>query len=220
MRPGRLNAWRWTRILAGYVMAALAIIVQANASILFTVESSDPLYLNSLQAGALYPIFGAALVILTWVSLVNLVRSARAAPSSLPRKQLWILAAATLFAGLTGPLSIVGSGLGWPVPMVFMSLLEAIPVGLIGYGVARYSALMEGRTIRRDFLYSLILLVLVVLVYLVASGILVQVYGVPTVVLVFIPVLAVLTHSLMTTTFRLMDRFFFPARNAPVARRS
>ena len=30
MRPGRLNAWRWTRILAGYLMAVLAIIAQAN----------------------------------------------------------------------------------------------------------------------------------------------------------------------------------------------
>jgi hypothetical protein len=209
MRPGRMNIWRWVRVLLGYGMAAYAISVQANTAILFTVEDSDPLYLNSLQTGSLYPIFGAAMIILTWVSVVNLVRSARAAPARNIRKQLMALAWASLIAGLTGPLSIIGSYLKWPVPMVVMSILEALPVSLIGYGIARYSALMEGRTIRRDFLHNLTLLGIVVGFYLLASWILVQAYAVPKVILTFIPLLAVLTHFLVNPVIRLIDWLFF-----------
>lgn len=209
LRPGRMGLWRWTRVLLGYGLAVLAILLQANTAILFTVENSDPLYLNSLQAGSLYPIFGAAMIILTWGSVVNLARSARAAPASNVRKQLITLAWASLIAGLTGPLSIMGSFLKWPVPMVAMSILEALPVILIGYGIARYSALMEGRTIRRDFLHNLSLLAIVVGLYLLASWILVKAYGVPKVILTFIPALAVLTHFLVNPVIRLIDWLFF-----------
>lgn len=69
--------------------------------------------------------------------------------------------------------------------------------------------LMEGRTIRRDFLYNLVLLALIVLVYLLASWILIQAYHAPAIVLVFIPILAVLTHSLMSAAYRLMDPLFY-----------
>jgi len=55
-----------------------------------------------------------------------------------------ILSFATLFAGLGIPISIGGSMMHWPIPMAVMSFMEVIPVGLIGYGAARYSALVEG----------------------------------------------------------------------------
>lgn len=209
MRPGRLNAWRWTRILAGYLMAFLAIIVQANGSLLYTVKESNPLYLNSLHAGTWFPIFGTALLLLTWSSVVNLFRSAHGAPVPLPRKQLMLLASATLIAGLIAPVSMVGSILGWPIPMLVVSLLLVIPVSIMGYGVARYSAAAAGRTIQRDFMYNLVLLALVTLVYLAASLFLVKVYGAPGVTVVFAPVLAVFTHSLMSTAYGLLDWLFY-----------
>jgi uncharacterized membrane protein YhaH (DUF805 family) len=80
---------------------------------------------------------------------------------------------------------------------------------LIGYGVARYSALVEGRTIRRDFLYNLTLLGFVVTIYSFASLLLVRVYLAPAMILVFVPLLAVLTHSLLVSTHRLIDWFFY-----------
>ncbi len=93
--------------------------------------------------------------------------------------------------------------------MVVISLLALIPVVIIGYDVARYSAMMEGRTIQRDFYYNLALLALVALVYLSASIILILAYQAPQVIVVFIPVLAVVTHSLMSTAARLLDWVFF-----------
>jgi hypothetical protein len=87
--------------------------------------------------------------------------------------------------------------------------VEAVPVVMIGYSVARYSALVEGRTIQRDFLYNLALLIGVLAVYLGAGFILVRVYLAPPVILVFVPVLAVITHTLLTSTHRVVDWLFF-----------
>jgi GAF domain-containing protein len=209
MRPGRLNAWRWTRILVGYLMALLAIIAQADGSLLFTEQESSPLYLNSLEAGIWFPAFAAALLILTWSSLLNLFRSAQGALAPLPRKQLMLLTYATLVAGLIAPVAMVGSILGWRIPMLVMSLLLIIPVSIMGYGVARYSAAAAGRTIQRDFVYSLVLLALVTLIYLAASLLLVRVYGAPGVIVVFASMLAVVTHSLMSTAYGLLDWLFY-----------
>jgi GAF domain-containing protein len=209
MRPGRLNAWRWSRILIGYLMAFLAIIAQANGSLLYTEKESNPLFLNSLHAGTWFPIFGIALLLLTWSSVVNLFRSAQDTPASMPHKQLMLLASATLVAGLIAPVAMIGSILGAPVPMLVMSLLLVIPVSIMGYGVARYSAAAAGRTIQRDFGYNLVLLAVVSLIYLIASLFLVKVYGAPGVTIVFVPVLAVFTHSLTSTAYGLLDSLFY-----------
>ena len=109
MRPGKMNPWRWTRVLAGYVTAIAAVEVQAFTQILFSVEGGNPLYLNSLRAGSLYSIFGIALIVFASASVINLVRSARVAPSETARRQLWVLVAATAIAGLTGPVSFLAS---------------------------------------------------------------------------------------------------------------
>lgn len=209
MRPGRLNAWRWARILFGYLMAFLAILAQANGSMLYTEPESNPLYLNSLHAGTWFPIFGATLLLLTWSSVVNLFRSARSTPMILLHKQLQLLAAATLVAGLTAPVTMVGSMLGWPIPMLSLSLLLVIPVSIMGFSVARYSAAAAGRTIQRDFVYSLVSLGLVTLIYFAASLLLVRVYGAPSVTIVFVPVLAVFTHFLTSTAYEVLDWLFY-----------
>lgn len=209
MRPGGLNISRWVRIWVGYLLAFLAIIAQANASILYSPEESNTLLLNSLQAGPWYTFFGLALLSLTILSAVNLLRSAQSAPLRMLRKRFHILAIATLIAGVVAPISVAGSMFGYPIPIVVIAICVLIPVVIIGYGVARYSAMVEGHTIQQDFLYNLLLLALVVLVYFSASVILVAAYQAPQAIVVFIPVLAVITHSLMSTTGRILDWMFF-----------
>ncbi|MBM3123699.1 MAG: hypothetical protein FJZ87_01350 [Chloroflexi bacterium] len=211
MRPGSLNLWRKARIAMGYLTGLAAIEVQAFTQILFAVEGGDPLYLNSLQSGPLYSIFGIALIILTATSAVNLARSARVAPNETARRQLELLTVATVVAGLAGPLSLIASGLDlFPVPEVAMSFVLAVSVGMIGFGVARYSALVEGRTIRRDFTYNLTLITGITLFYLLAAWLLVLSYGVPRVVTLLIPILVIFTHSGMTLAPRLLDHLFYP----------
>ncbi len=207
--PGKITTWRWIRIFLAYLLAVVAIIVQTNAQILFTAESSNPLYINSLRAGPWYPIFAIALLLLIWLCVFNLVLAARSAPSTIARKQLLVLAWASVIVGLVGPASIAGSFFMLPLPMLVLSLLEAIPIALIGWGVARYSALMEGRTIQKDFIYSLALLGLVLLIYIPISWILIDTYNAPVVILAVFPALAVITHSSMTAIDRLRDRIAY-----------
>jgi len=87
---GRLNTWRKARIILGYAVAAAAVFYQSFTPLLYTVENGDPLYLNTLQAGPLYPFFGACLLLFSGWSLMNLLRSARAATAVIIRKQLVI----------------------------------------------------------------------------------------------------------------------------------
>jgi hypothetical protein len=210
MRPGKMNLWRWTRVIAGYMIAIAAIEVQAFTQIMFSVEGGNPLYLNSLRAGSLYPIFGIALIALPTASVVNLARSARVAPGETARRQLWVLVAATAIAGLAGPVTLVASWLDlFPVPMVVLSGLLAISVGMIGFGVARYSALVEGRTMARDFIYNLAIILIITTFYLLAVRVLVLAYDAPRVIIILIPILAIFTHSLMGAGYRLIDRLFF-----------
>jgi hypothetical protein len=119
------------------------------------------------------------------------------------------MAIATIVAGLTGFTTLFGLALGLPIPNVFVSLLVATAVGVIGIGVVRYSAFVQGRTMQHDFFYNLLLLGMLFLVYWTACRILVVTYRAPAAIMVLIPVLAIITHSLTTPMLRLMDWFFY-----------
>ena len=210
MRPGKMNIWRWTRVIAGYVIAVAAIEVQAFTQILFSVEGGDPLYLNSLRAGPLYSVFGIALIALTTMSIINLARSIYIAPNEIVRRQLMTLVTATVFTGLIGPLSLISSGLDlFPMPMVVLSGVLAIFVGVVGYGVARYSALVEKRTIDRDFFYNLIGITVMTATYILVAWLLVIAYNAPKVIVIFIPLLGVFVHTSLNAGSIFLDWFFY-----------
>ena len=205
-----MNSWRWFRVIAGYIIGLAAIALQAFTQILFSVEGGDPLYLNSLRAGSLYAIFAIAFIGLTTLSIINLARSAYVAPSDTARRQLWTLVAASVITYFIWPLSILASGLNLlPIPIVVLSFILAIYVVVIGYGVARYSALVEGRTITRDFISNLVFISLITSFYLLSVRTLVLAYEAPIVLIILIPILAIFTHSLMSITYRLIDWLFY-----------
>jgi len=203
MRPGTLNRWRWTRILFGYGAAVVAIAIQTNTSLLISSTLDvDPLYFSTARTGPLFPFFLALGLLLMGMSLVNLLRSAYAAPTNIPRRQFLTLAAATLIAGSALPLASAGWLLGLRVPTVTTSLPLGLAVILIGYGVAHYSALVEGRTILRDFYYNAIAISAVTGLYLSVTWISVQFFGVPGVTFIFVVLLAIITHSLVDVARR------------------
>ena len=210
MRPGKMNGWRWSRVIIGYLIGLAGAVLQYQAKIFTAVQGGDPLYVNSLSGGPYYQIFTLAILVLTGLSAYNMLRSARVASTNIARRQLRTLAVASFVTVAIGPVSLVSTGLNlFPVPMVVMSTLVAIYVVMIGYGVARYSAVMEGRAITRDILYNFILTTLITGAYLVAARILVAAYGAPKVVTIILPVFAIFTHSLISIGYRLMDRVFY-----------
>ncbi|MBE0409437.1 MAG: hypothetical protein IBX69_06875, partial [Anaerolineales bacterium] len=132
--PGRMSPLRWLRVLAGYAVALGAIIVQWYTLIVFPLEGGDPLYLNTLQSGQFYPIFAFSILAITSISLINLIQTKRSASDFITGKQMGVLIKGTLAAGLIGPLAIIGTALGYPVPIVSVSLALGMAVVVIGYG--------------------------------------------------------------------------------------
>ncbi len=209
MRPGGMNSWRWTRVAFGYLATAAAVLIQIFAPQLFASGPGDPLFLSGLRPGPLTPFFQLLMLVFIVLSLINLSRSARAAPAEMPRKQLILLTSATLIAGLAAPLFLAAVAVGVRVPRVTMSLMLGLAVILLVYGVARYSALVEGRVIRRDLLYNLAAVSLVTLLYLAVTGISVRLYRAPGAAFTFVLMLAIVTHSLVDVTRGALDSIFY-----------
>lgn len=213
MRPGRMNPWRWTRVALGYAIAIAAAYILSKTDLMFTEGVGDPLYLNTLHQGKLFSLFMGFLFMFTIMSIINLLRSAKIAPSMMPRRQLYILAAATLTAGLSAPVSYLAYTFDISVPRVILSIFLGVTVLLMGYGVARYSALVEQRVLGRDLFYNGSAILIIALLYLVVGWVSVLMYGVPVAALAFIVILAIVTHSLMDVGRQALD-FIFLRRDA------
>ena len=209
LRPGKSGLWRWVRVVFGYVIAGLVIYAHLFTDLVFSSASGDPLLLTSLRPGPMYPVILALLLLFTGMSLINLRRSAQSAPVLMQQKQLNILVIATLIAGLTGPVALVTAAFDIPMPRVTLTLLLGGGVILLGVGVARYSAISEGRTIRRDFIYNAIVMGLITGFYLLVTWVSAQIFNVPGEVYIFIVLLAIITHSLIDISRQALDLVFY-----------
>jgi len=209
MRPGRMTNWRLARVLLGYAVSLAAIYVMVNTPLMFSSVSGDPLFLTTLKPGQLYPVFLLVLLAFVCMSLINLIRTARSASNQLLRKQLAILSSATLIAGLVVPISFISFSLQIAFPRVTQSILLACAVALIGYGVARYSALVEGRSIRRDFVYHASLIGGILGLYLLITWFSIKLFRIPNVAFIFVLTMVIITHSLVDVARHSLDVFFF-----------
>jgi hypothetical protein len=95
------------------------------------------------------------------------------------------------------------------IPRAINTILLGVPVVLIGYSVAWYSALIRGRTIRRDLIYNFTAIGVITLIYSAITWISVQLFDIPPATFVFIIVLAITTHSLIDFTRRNLDFIFY-----------
>jgi hypothetical protein len=209
LRSGSMNPWRWSRVLFGYLSAVAAILLLVYTNLIFSRDEGDPIYMNTLSPGGLYPLFMVLLILFAAFCLINLSRSAREAPTVMQRNQLNILFLATLIAGFSGPIGLVAEVFSIGVPRVTVSILLGIAVVLLGYGIAQYSAVVKGRTIRRDFVYNAISIILISGLYLLVTRISAQFFEVPSAVYIFIVIFAIVTHSLIGVARQILDFFFF-----------
>jgi hypothetical protein len=206
IRPGGMNLWSRIRVIFGYLISLSAIYLQVTTPYLLVADpEGNPLYLNTLNAGSLYPIFFILLLAYILMSALNLIRSVQETSSRLMRKQLMTLVVATLIAGMTIPLSFLGSLVGLRIPVVIPSTLLILTLAAIGVGVSRYSALMERRTLRKDFIFNAIMITGVVILYIFVSFLSVCFFGVPPGVFVFVIMFAIITHSLVDLARRSVD---------------
>ena len=209
LRQGGMNPWRWTRVIIGYLVALATILLLVYTNLIFAKDAGDPIYMNTFNPGPLYPLVMVLLILFTIFCLINLFRSSRAAPSVMQKNQLSILILATFIAGLTGPVEVITEIYSIGAPRVSLSILLGIAVVLIGYGVAQYSALVQGRTIRRDFIYNAIAMLVISALYILVTRISAQFFDVPPAVYIFIVLLAIITHSLIDFSRQFLDYIFF-----------
>lgn len=217
MHSQKLNPWQWTRLVLGYAGTAIAIVLQVRTPwLLVAAPVGDPLYLNALEAGPFYSLFVALGLLYTGVSVTNLLNLARAARTEMFFRQFVLLITSTLIAALAVPFSIAGSLLGKQVPIVVTSLPIALGMALLGYGVARYSALVEGRTIRRDFFQAAATAFAAAGLYLTATWLLVRLLDAPPAFYVLIVLPVIVTHSLVDFARYQLDSTLYRRREGQI----
>lgn len=210
--PGRSGLWRRVGLSAVYTVGFAAMFLQAYTPYLFTVERADPFLIDTLRFGILYPLFAFFLLLFSVLSVNNLVRASGHSSSIIEKKQYNILVLASLAASLAAAVSITGSIPAFSVPAMLVSIPLLVAVSCFGYGVARYSAMMEHRVLRRDIIYSAAATSLVVVLYM---GVIIWLrvsYEIPESVIVFLIPLVILSHSVIEEVRRVLDRFIYDRR--------
>jgi hypothetical protein len=193
-----------------YILALNLIAMEAYTPLIFTGKA-PPIVAEggAPQTGPLYPLFAAFVIVVPLLVLGNLClgfRDARSAPGRLRFKVLIWASLFALFGALYGGLT---TWLAPEMPSVVSDLCLGVSVLLLGYGVARWNALIEGHSVRLDFLYTSIAFGCVVGVYLVAAWISYLLFGVPLVSFLLIIVLAIITHALYDWARSYLDRRIF-----------
>lgn len=207
--PGKINQKRWIWVILGYICAILAAELIRDAYLKISTSEVSPLYLVTDKNGYAYFVFIGLFIFFIGICIFNLVDSARKAPTKMMRRQFTLLASATITAALVAPADFISAVIGFSLPRVILSFILGIAVILIGYGVAELSALVEGRTIRRDFFLSAVSIGIVTGSYLFGAWILVQLFELPPGVYLLVLMLSIFSHSLIEISRRRLDMVLF-----------
>jgi hypothetical protein len=210
--PGKMVAWRRWSLYAAYLLGILSLLLELFAPYLFEVERTDPLLVDTQRISSVYPAYALFLILCSGLAVFNLREAKLHSTSIIVKKQLNMLIYASLIVGLATILSIIGALPGLSVAVFWISSLLVVAVGFFGFGVIRYSALLEQRILRRDIIYSGIATSLVVLLYLGMFVWLMVTYNVPQSIVVFLIPLVILSHSLMEEVRQVLERLIYDRR--------
>ncbi len=199
---------RWS-IYLGYGLGILAVFLQLNTPFLFRLVRSDPLLIDTLQIGWLYPVFALVLIGYSFLSLRNLLLAKRSNSSTIVKQQFNILSIASGITSIALIGSIIGSIPGISIPIFWISILLFGAACIFGYGVVRYSALLGHRILRRDIAYSAVSTAIVILLYLALYLWLRVTYDVPEGVVVFLIPLVILSHSVAEELRRVLEHLTY-----------
>lgn len=122
-----------------------------------TIPESVPFGFVSKTASPLYPLFLGFLLLVSVLALLNLWNGrlqTRGTPLARPFTTFF---AATALTGTGAVYSGFGTWLRLDLPTFPADVFFGVSIFLVGYAVARYAALLEGRPIDRDFMYALLL---------------------------------------------------------------
>ena len=208
--PGRLARKQRPLVILVYLLTLNFVAMEAYTPWVFAGATIKPLIYHSAQRpGPLFPLFGLSLIAASALSLYNLYLSWKRARSPTIRQQLTTLLWATSLALLSAAYANLSIWLGLNTLTLISTVGLGVGMALLGYGVARYNALIEGRAIGLDFLYTFLAISLVTSFYLLVTFISYIVYDVPFIAFIFIIMLATVSHSLYDWARTYLDRLFY-----------
>jgi hypothetical protein len=176
-----------------------------------TEITPDPVQLGfvSRTASPFYPVFIIWFIGTCFLAFANMLRSyQRTRGTSLGQPFGTFFVAAGL-VGLGGAYSGFGTWLKLDVPTFPADIFFGTAIFLVGYAVARYAALLEGRLMERDFFYALFLVGSFTLVYSLIAVALYASGQISFVALVFIIVGTIAANSLLDGARIALDRVFY-----------
>jgi hypothetical protein len=208
--PGKPAKKQHPLVILIYLLALNFVAMEAYTSWVFAgATTKPPIYHSANRPGPLYPLFGLFLVTVPTLSLYNLRLGWRQAKSPTIQRQFATLLWATSLATFSGIYTALSTWLGLDTPAFISNLSLGVGVALLGYGMARYNALIEGRAIGLDFIYTFLAIGLVIGAYLLAAFISDLVFDVPFIAFIFIIMLAIISHSLYDWARTYLDRLFY-----------
>jgi hypothetical protein len=158
---------------------------------------------------ASYLLFLILLIILPLWTMWNFYRARTQTRLPIWRRQLLHLLVATAVAYVGGLYAGFSIYFRWEIPFFPSRAILGVGIILLGYGVVKYDALLEGRSIERDALYSSVGAALVTLAYALVAWVL-WITGAATMPAVAtILVCVVITHTLSDGGRALLDRLFY-----------
>jgi hypothetical protein len=204
------RSW-WHHVLVGiaYVWAMTLLVIEQLTGGVFGVWTGRSFaYTTAQHPGPWYPLVFLLLIVAPAASITYLVYAARRVGLPL-RRQCTMLTTATALAAVGGAYLTLSVWMGWNVPLLPGQAALAVALVLLGYGVARYNALIEGRSSRVDFAYALLAIGAVVSIYLLVTWLSYLAFEIPFEVFIFVLMLVILTHSLYEWGGTTLERLFF-----------
>lgn len=173
--------------------------------------SQESIGLQGFIGRAINPLYSLFLVYLfpfAILSLRNLWQLARSPQRSLQQSvSLIFITSAIAVAG--SAYSSMASFLRLDLPTLPLEAAYAAAILLLGYAVARYDALLGGRPLERDFIYSLAASGSLTLVYVIVTGALYWAGYVSFLALVILMISAVVASSILDQVRLVLDRLLY-----------
>jgi hypothetical protein len=210
--PGRIASWRRYSLYILYSLGVFTLALQIFTPQLLVFGTNDPLLVDNQSFKSIYSFYAGLILLLSVLSLVNVIEARKLSASIIAKKQIKMLIAASLMTCIATILSIIGAIPGEAIPVFWVSSILLVAVGFFGFGVTRYSAILRQRILRRDLTYSAIATGLVVLLYLGMFFWLINTYDLPEGIIVFIIPLVILTHSVTEEVRQVLERFVYDRR--------
>ncbi len=205
LSPDRARRQRPFLILVYGQAIVLDVLIAGTPWIVTDSKQSLGVYFGVLSHGPLFPLLPLCMTSCALLALRNFRIARRAVSNMAFGKQFNSLVRGAVLTALAIGYAMAVIGLRLPAPTLPMVLMLGLGVGALGYGIVRYSALVDGRILRQDFALSGLLTLLLSAVYLTIMWYIHRASGLPAAVAIVVVATVIVTHTGFEFARRLLD---------------